>query len=334
MRRDIVARLDATVDPADRWAIARFGPRVPKDPLVKLVDKRTGAPRCAHSFRRAALVKWLGTKGRFRDVCPRCDRETIGNGEPTEPEAPEEKKDVRPLIDSTPEQKFISLCLTNHYEKKTRMPESLREGASGIPGAGTGLFATEDLRDEEFVGRYTGKLMFKESEKIASTSDKVFEFSVWNNVIYVDAADSWAGKINHKWLWPYLAMTKDELRKEGIARRPPLPEAWKDVFANVFVDEEGGIFVTRFVSRGEELAADYTFNFWGDTKPVWDITGLSVQEQSRLLGQLDVDPKLKRLRDASTVKTDVIVIEEEEEEGEAARKKQRTGGRNAKQAPP
>ena len=125
------------------------------------------------------------------------------------------------------------------------------------------------------------------------------EFLIWGNRISIDAIDSWSGKMNHKWLWPFY---EDNLE---------IPDDWKIYFANVNVAEEGEIYALREINIYEELFIDYGEQFWDEIKPVWDFKGFAYDvvefngnEEISFIEALEEYEELTKLKNLSTIIND------------------------------
>ncbi len=268
---------------------------------VVLTHKGTGALFCSHVLSAKLLVQhWRNSATSLptTEPCPICARNrfyhlkrearmpTGGNGEPME------TKDTAVKLQGPPKAAFLRKSIEDHFAPSANPPPGLRVGGSKIYRAGNGLFADRALEKNAELGVYGGTLIYTTREQEESQSDKIMSFDLWGHTVHVDSSKSWHGVLNHQWLWPYL-----DSAEEVEASR--LPAAWQAVFANVNVRSDGMMFTVRDVDQGEELTVDYGFAFWGDIKPVWDMTPLEEGALKQLLVSMVTQPHLRAFRDAS-----------------------------------
>ncbi len=121
--------------------------------------------------------------------------------------------------------------------------------------------ATKNIIEKgEIIGRYTGKVIYLKPTVTKSQSKYIMDFKIWNNLIYIDAINSWAGKMNHKWIWPWYDLDI------------PMPPEWTGFFANVIiVEQDAEISALTEIKKNHELFIDYHKSYWvdKDQKPGW-----------------------------------------------------------------
>ena len=179
---------------------------------------------------------------------------------------------------------YIKSAITKHYANKS-LPKDLVIKESDIFRGVEGVFTSKNLLAESIIGVYTGEINYKES-----ADNKVLQIYVWGGEsVYIDAADSWPGKLNHKWDWPY-TNSKRLFKEAGYAK----------YFANTYVSLTDNIIVQtpRYrtptlnvkgnvigIKKGDELTIDYGQEFWrtNSSKPIWDLRGAPVSLMTMIL---------------------------------------------------
>lgn len=313
---DVIARLGVSIDPEQKWVMVRSprSIRTPKLEPVMLKTAESGQSYCNHHHERSVLQAWLVGLSAGQPLCPRCAR-ALGHGRgrgrrhvssPVRAQVASNKNEEREEaeVEEVPPA-FLDNCIKWYFAPRVFPPSELvMLRASGIPGAGEGAFARVEIEanDQTSLGVYGGRVMYRQAEADASLSDKIMTFDLWNNTVHVDGTNSWHGKINHQWEWPYDKYTNQELSGMGLYRKQPLPE-WLGVFANVDVGPNGVVFTPRKVLAGEELTVDYGLEFWSDKtfKPRWDLRGLRILPAAQLRDEMSRDPLLKNLEMASDI---------------------------------
>ena len=135
---------------------------------------------------------------------------------------------------------------------------------------------------------------------LLSKSAYIMDFLIWNNLIHIDAINSLAGKMNHKWKWPWYG--------EDI---PAMPGQWANFFSNITVDPiNGQIRTLNFIKQEKELFIDYGTGFWEerDEKPTWVLVDVDYDTQVQFQNKsttfekaLNEYPQLKSLLENSFV---------------------------------
>ena len=198
---------------------------------------------------------------------------------------------------------YVRIRVTNFYKEYKNIPKFLYERTSKLESVGKGIFTNDTLAAKIYIGRYSGKVIYKEKEWEQSTSPKILELSFLNVTIWVDAKETWSGLINHKWKWPFKDMNT-------------MPPQWKLFFSNIEVIDPGdyikffpGDLVTIIkIGRNEELYLDYGKEFWAKERPKWVLSSakssMEIEFQKKtisFLKALDTVNELKELKDISEV---------------------------------
>ncbi len=310
MRTKFIWILDRGLDATERLGIASVSAvhhRV-RSRLVALTYKETGKRYCRHAFQERALVGWLLAKTPGQDCCPLCHkfgasvtvnriRGRNGGKEDIEMRGEKKKEEEPPP--------YIAEAIRKHFYPVKEVPITVIVKKSKIWKSDRGVFAREHISEDTGIGMYTGEVLFtrRDMEARAPISDKVMEFEVWNNNLWIDAADSWEGIVNHKWMWPFLGT---EIRPGVRGDLRLMLRSWKPFFANVDVRMDGTVYAISIpleegeeeqeepeqeeeemeeeeeeaeeaeevpILPGDELSIDYGIEYWDDhgIRPYWDL---------------------------------------------------------------
>ncbi len=208
---------------------------------------------------------------------------------------------------------YVAFAVDAHFaerdNERLQNRQDVRVAQSGIALATAGLFANRAFAERDRIGMYTGSVIYErgEMEDLAERNDKLHEFKVWGNDIWVDAEDTWAGKMNHQWNWP--------------AAFGGFPHSsWAAFFSNAAVEDDATVTATRFADRlgfapldwpmavpaanaGDELFIDYGAEYWegADSAPFWDLRSAPGDLLQAVLTEHPQWPLLQQLGRRSSV---------------------------------
>jgi SET domain-containing protein len=153
--------------------------------------------------------------------------------------------------------------------------------------AGQGIFAVSAIDRDTIIGSYTGTV-YPVVESIDIEGDYLLTVTVGDTEYIVDAQETWPGKFNHKWRWPFNRALDTDLQS---------------VFANTEVMADGTIFSLRDIEADEEVTWDYGVSYWEDKgQPTWDWSSLSREAIEKLANLTYYSDDLAVCRDTSIIK--------------------------------
>ncbi|KAH8727453.1 hypothetical protein GQ44DRAFT_770468 [Phaeosphaeriaceae sp. PMI808] len=126
-----------------------------------------------------------------------------------------------------------------------RTPANTKVRASTIKDAGSGLFATQELRDGEYIGQYTGKTVFHQPSDLQTAGVGFFQISAVQSI----------------------EPTENKSKMYFINHNGPQAVNAEFTYIETPKKREVHVFATKPISDGEEIFCSY-----GENAKTWQFT--------------------------------------------------------------